>query len=154
MTRYTKLQREKIMRVVWNNIKEISEKTTLGCNNYYRFIEWEITKDKELISHWLGGNEYTKIDKESVSFQTKINLETDFLLNGCIDNNKDSIELFVEPQILCDYASELLHANIISHDGKILDIQDYTAWCYHEFYSDECMAFLLERIEEQLVNQP
>tara|TARA_R110000824_G_C15228752_1_gene678284 strand:- start:2984 stop:3424 length:441 start_codon:yes stop_codon:yes gene_type:complete len=142
-----------IMEIVKNNIKEISEKTTLGYNGYYQYITWEITFDGQLFDHWLGGNESTKIDDGSTSFQTKIFRDTDFILYGCIDNNKDEIELFVEPQILCDYATELLHKNIISHDGKILDIQDYTSFCYHEFYSDECMAFILERIEQQLAEE-
>tara|TARA_R110002051_G_scaffold325825_1_gene431751 strand:+ start:6931 stop:7377 length:447 start_codon:yes stop_codon:yes gene_type:complete len=139
-----------IMEIVKNHLKEISEKTTLGYNGYYQYITWEITSDGLLFDHWLGGNESIKLDDGSTSFQTKIFRDTDFILYGCIDNNKDEIELYAETQILCDYASELQEKNIISHDGKILDIQDFTAWCYHEFYDNECMEFLLERIEQQL----
>ena len=152
MENYTWLEIEQIMIFVKNNIKEISEKTTLGNNGYYQYITWEITKDKELFSHWIGGNESTTIDKNSVSFTTKIVRETDFLIDGCIDNNKDEIELYVEPELLEDYKPVLINKNLIASDGKILDIQDYKAWCYDQFYSDECMDFLLEKIEQQLVN--
>ena len=51
------------------------------------------------------------------------------------------------------YKAKLIDENIIDQDEKILDLDSYKEFLFHEFWLQESSEYYLERIKEQLSNK-
>lgn len=148
------MKKEQITEIIQNNIKEITEKSVLGYNGYYQDITWEIDENGELHDHWLGGQSVVREKEGSIYFHTKIDQDTSYLL----ENSFVMIGEWYEEEMYLDsataeiYGQKLFDENIVDQSGKILNVDWYKEFLFHEFWLQESCEYYLERIIEQLSN--
>lgn len=142
-----------IIEIIQNNIKEITEKSVLGYNGYYQDITWEIDENGELHDHWLGGQSVVREEKGSIYFHTKIDQDTSYLLENAYIMKGEWFEeqMYVHPEMEM-YKAKLTDENICDSEGKIVDVDSYKEFLFHEFWLQESCDYYLERIKEQINN--
>ena len=145
---------QQINQIIRDNIQDIATKSTLGYNGYYQDITWEIDENAELHDHWLGGQCVVRQEEGSIYFHTKIDQDTSYLLENSYITKGEwyEEEKYIHPEIEI-YKAKLIDDNIIDQDGKILDVDSYKEFLFHEFWIQESCDYYLERITEQLNNQ-
>tara|TARA_R100000734_G_C3309072_1_gene99727 strand:+ start:267 stop:713 length:447 start_codon:yes stop_codon:yes gene_type:complete len=148
------MKKEQITEIIQNNIREITEKSVLGYNGYYQDITWEIDKNGELHDHWLGGQSVVREEEGSIYFHTKIDQDTSYLLENAYIMKGEWFEeeMYIHPEMEI-YKAKLIDENIIDQDEKILDLDSYKEFLFHEFWLQESSEYYLERIKEQLSNK-
>lgn len=148
------MKKEQITEIIQNNIREITEKSVLGYNGYYQDITWEIDENGELHDHWLGGQSVVREEEGSIYFHTKIDQDTSYLLENAYIMKGEWFEeeMYIHPEMEI-YKAKLIDENIIDQDEKILDLDSYKEFLFHEFWLQESSEYYLERIEEQLSNK-
>ena len=148
------MKKEQVTEIIQNNIREITEKSVLGYNGYYQDITWEIDENGELHDHWLGGQSVVREEEGSIYFHTKIDQDTSYLLENAYIMKGEWFEeeMYIDPEMEI-YKAKLIDANIIDQDEKILDLDSYKEFLFHEFWLQESCEYYLERIKEQLSNK-
>ena len=147
------MTREQINQIIQDNIRDIATKSTLGYNGYYQDITWEIDENGNLYDHWLGGQSVVRKEETSIYFHTKIDQDNSYLLENSFVMKGEwyEEEMYLHPEMEI-YKAKLIDENIIDQDGKILDLDSYKEFLFHEFWLQESSEYYLERIKEQLSN--
>ena len=147
------MTKQQINQIIRDNIQDIATKSSLGYNGYYQDITWEIDENGELHDHWLGGQSVVGEEKGSIYFHTKIDKDTSYLLENCFVMKGEWYEEEMYIHDMEIYKAKLIDKNIIDQNGKILDVDSYKEFLFHEFWIEESCEEYLEKIMYQLNNK-